>query len=212
MFTKDPYSDNYGLRFPRGEVISAILSDVALLQNGLNHKFQILDIGCGLGSFSRILECLPNSTYLGIDVSGQAINKAKERFPDNKKNRCDFLQIDTLEFVRTSNLKVDIVVDSASLQHHFASNDEAGWETFMLHFSHFLQDGVLYTQWASSANSEMRKRFPHFTGFEQIVTTLKDYFVIETKMIKEVKFPSTTATNGNPVSVVEYIATLRNKG
>ncbi len=210
MFTKDPYSDDYGLRFPRGEVISAILGDINLIPNGSNNRFQILDVGCGLGSFSRILECLPNSTYLGIDLSGQAIKKAIQRFPDTK-NTCNFLQIDTLDFIKNSDLKVDIVIDSASLQHHFTGDDQAGWETFMFHLSHFLQTGVIYTQWASSENSEMRERFPRFTGFEQILSTLEDFFVVEVKMIKEVKFPSHIAANGNPVSVIEYIAAVRNK-
>jgi len=210
MITRDPYSTNYGLRFPRGEIVSAIMGDIASLPSGANQEYQILDIGCGLGSFSRILECLPNSTYLGIDLSGEAIRKASERFLGNK-DRVEFLQIDTLDYIQNSKLKVDIVIDSASLQHHFASDEQQNWEVFMRNLSQFLQSGVLYTQWASSENLQMEKTFSSFTGFEQILKTLKDFFVVEVKMIKEVKFLSNSAGTGDPVSVIEYVAAIRNK-
>jgi SAM-dependent methyltransferase len=186
------------------------MDDIASLPSGPNQKYQILDIGCGLGSFSTILERLPNSTYIGIDLSGEAIRKARERFPVFK-DRAEFLQIDTLDFIQKSKMKVDIVIDSASLQHHFASDEHQSWNVLMQHLSQFLQSGVLYTQWASSKNLQMEKTFSSFTGFEQILKILRDFFVVDVKMIKEVKFLCNSAENDNPVSVVEYIAAIRNK-
>ena len=45
----------------------------------------ILDYGCGQGSKIGILEeMFPNSEIFGIDISGNAIKKANERFPQHK--------------------------------------------------------------------------------------------------------------------------------
>lgn len=45
----------------------------------------VLDYGCGQGSKIRILEeMFPNSEIFGIDISGNAIKRASERFPQHK--------------------------------------------------------------------------------------------------------------------------------
>ena len=75
------YETDYMLSGPKYEefrvraVLSRIPRDVR----------SILDYGCGQGSKTGILEeIFPNSEIFGIDISGNAIRKASERFPQHQ--------------------------------------------------------------------------------------------------------------------------------
>lgn len=43
--------------------------------------YRILDVGCGKGTFTRLLK-RHNNRVIGIDISETAIRRAKESFPD----------------------------------------------------------------------------------------------------------------------------------
>jgi SAM-dependent methyltransferase len=53
----------------------------AILKRTLNNKHcKILDVGCGIGTYSNIVP--PTSKYFGIDFSSKTINFAKKTYPD----------------------------------------------------------------------------------------------------------------------------------
>jgi len=69
---------------PRYEAILAILNDSTTSP-------AILDVGCGEGILVDYLKRgqIDFSDYLGLDISGQAINKARERHPEVKFDKAD---------------------------------------------------------------------------------------------------------------------------
>ena len=80
-FYDEGYKTDYMLTGPRFEgfgvrtVLSRIPQDVR----------SVLDYGCGHGSKIGILEeMFPNSEIFGIDISGNAIERASARFPQHQ--------------------------------------------------------------------------------------------------------------------------------
>jgi len=65
--------------------------DLAILKHNLKeHDQEVLDVGCGLGYVTnRIQEMVPNSNITGVDVSIEAIKKAKTVFPSIDFQSCD---------------------------------------------------------------------------------------------------------------------------
>ena len=53
-----------------------------LTRNKIQLDEQIIDIGCGIGSFAKYLKEFGFKNYIGIDFSEKAISRAKERFPE----------------------------------------------------------------------------------------------------------------------------------
>ncbi len=71
---------------------------------------KIIDIGCGPGNSTKILrDKWPNSEILGIDNSGQMIDKAKLNYPEGNWQLADVLDLPGLN-------EYDIVFSNAALQ------------------------------------------------------------------------------------------------
>jgi trans-aconitate methyltransferase len=61
-----------------------------LYQGESTHRLKILDIGCGLGTFTRYLqELFADAEVSGCDISDTALQKARISTPD-----CDFFTLD----------------------------------------------------------------------------------------------------------------------
>lgn len=69
---------------------------------GLNPK-SILDVGCGFGHTTQLINILITKDVLGVDISGKAIAKAKEMFPAVSFETRDILK-------NFPNRKFDIVL------------------------------------------------------------------------------------------------------
>jgi SAM-dependent methyltransferase len=206
----DAYSRGYGLKYPRSEIVSAIFNKLVNQGDRRNEKLSIVDIGCGLGSMAMLTDNLPNSNYLGIDISPQAIQFAKERFSATPR-KIEFLCIDTLLFLDTSRVIPDVVIDSASLQHHFSQVDINEQKFFMAKLSEFLGKGAIFSQWASEKNEGMTKNFDKFVGFESVRPVLEIFFDLTIHSIVETTFPDRISADGQKAKIVEFITILHKK-
>lgn len=164
----DPYSTGYGLRFPRSNLISLIFKSIEISQ-----PIKILDIGCGLGANADILKIF-GGTYLGIDLSENAISKASNIY-ENDSN-ISFQQSDVREFFKNNEDEFNIVIDSSTLQHVQRGDIPAVIKEISAHINGQPRKSMFFSNWASGTNSEMNIRFESFTGFELIIDNFQENF------------------------------------
>lgn len=207
MLATDPYDNGYGLRIPRGEIFSSVINHIKNSTNEVNKAWKILDIGCGLGANARILEFFPNSIYVGIDLSPTAIDRALKSFKDSHA-AIEFICQDTLKFLRESTYLPDLVIDSA-VQHHLDPSNRQSQVGFLESLSQLLPSSTIFTQWASSTNSEMTKNFVNFVGYEDIEEILRKFFLITPYSIIETTYPGRVSSEGIQMRIKEFVSILK---
>ena len=84
------------------------------LKNNANNA-EILDYGCGVGSFVEEVSKFGPKKIVGIDISEVSINKAVERTKELKAN-IDFI-VDNCEKTKFANNSFDVVYGSGILHH-----------------------------------------------------------------------------------------------
>lgn len=85
-----------------------------LKKNGLKRNSCVLEIGCGVGALSSIiLQYISNGFYVGVDISKESIEIAKNYF--SKYTNASFIVNDMTTFQH--NKKFDIVVLPDVLEH-----------------------------------------------------------------------------------------------
>jgi len=164
----DPYLNGYGLRFPRSNLISLIFKSIEIGQ-----PIKILDIGCGLGANAEILNIF-EGTYLGIDLSKNAISKASSIYKNN--TNISFKQSDVREFFKNNKDEFNIVIDSSTLQHVQRDDIPAVIKEIGIHINQQPRKSMFFSNWASDKNSNMDIRFENFTGFELIISNFQEIF------------------------------------
>ncbi len=65
---------------------------------------RVLEIGCGLGHFTKCISEVSNKT-LGIDISRTAIKKAKHNYPE-----CEFITGDILDYRIYQDFQPDLII------------------------------------------------------------------------------------------------------
>jgi 2-polyprenyl-3-methyl-5-hydroxy-6-metoxy-1,4-benzoquinol methylase len=88
-------------------VLSSLESHILPLVPGLTHRLtqgiRVLDVGCGSGRImSRLAELFPDSEFLGIDLSGEAIRNAQTEACDRGLLNVDFSVRDVSDFDQTA--------------------------------------------------------------------------------------------------------------
>lgn len=85
-----------------------------LKREGLNKSSSVLEIGCGIGSLSRMLIAfLSDGFFAGTDIAPQTIDILKKVYPDRTK--CDFVLTDMSDFSYPK--KFDFIVFPDVLEH-----------------------------------------------------------------------------------------------
>ena len=109
---------------------------------------KILDIGCGEGIFPELATKLTDAKYLGLDISQEAVRRAKLKGIRNT----EFISGDAMEF--ESAEKFDVIMSAGAI-HHFADAVE-----LLKHQSQFLKpDGVfVISLWRYGYNGMIWKR------------------------------------------------------
>jgi trans-aconitate 2-methyltransferase len=80
---------------------------------GVKKNSNILEIGCGIGTVSKLLiDLVPNGEFVGCDISPKSISYAKQFNPNNNAT---FIVTDMSDF--THDLKFDLVVFPDVLEH-----------------------------------------------------------------------------------------------
>jgi ubiquinone/menaquinone biosynthesis C-methylase UbiE len=102
----------------------------------LPSSFKILELGCGVALWAQVWMKL-HGEYYGIDFSPEAINKARQKFP-----QCKFI-LDSVYNMDKFNEKFDVVFTNTFLQH--IKNENKGLIYSKIH-SILNNNGLLLTQ------------------------------------------------------------------
>ncbi|XP_033123835.1 uncharacterized protein LOC117122394 [Anneissia japonica] len=79
-------------------LISQFIPSIPEVQEMLENGIDVLDLGCGSGGASILLgERFPNSTFIGIDISTDAIDTAKNVVKEKKLTNVTFVTMDAME-------------------------------------------------------------------------------------------------------------------
>jgi len=82
---------------------SHILPLVPGLKNRLTKGISVLDVGCGSGRImNRLAGQFPNSCFLGIDLSAEAIDTAHKAASEQSLSNIEFVQSDLSDFHKTA--------------------------------------------------------------------------------------------------------------
>ena len=189
----DAYDRGYGIYFPYSLIVSAV-SNFISTSNNWEKKLNILDIGCGIGSNAMLTRRFPQISYTGIDISSTAINNAYNNFfnsdPTSINARIKFIESDTLEFLHHNEMKFDLIIDRASLQHHSYFEFETSTKSFFRLINRSLSsNGRFVSLWSDSLNKKMTRNFLYFQPFRNIKNICLEAFTniqimqIETKLV-----------------------------
>jgi SAM-dependent methyltransferase len=189
----DAYDRGYGIYFPYTLIVSAV-SNFISTRNAKERKLNILDIGCGVGSNAMLTRRFPHINYTGVDISSTAIINASNNFFDSDSTslntRIKFIESDTLEFLHRNEIKFDLIIDRASLQHHSYFEFETSARSFFrLINSSLSSDGRFISLWSDSLNKNMTRNFLYFQPFRGIKEVCLQAFTntqimqIETKLV-----------------------------
>ena len=146
-----------------------------------------LDVGCGSGNYSNWL-AENGFTVTGIDLSDQAIVKAREKY---KSDNLNFICGDFLDDEILKNEKFDFIFDWQVLHHIFPEDRERYIKKIK---SHLDENGIYVSVCFSEENKQFggkgkyRKTFfdteLYFSSEEEINVLLKKYFkLVEVKTI-----------------------------
>ena len=92
----------------------SFLENKILIEELKLHNDSLLEVGCATGTtvkWLKLNKCFNKDNYLGIDLSGPAINKAKFLYPD-----AHFKKVDT-EYLKNLKNKFDYVFTRDTLMH-----------------------------------------------------------------------------------------------
>ena len=130
-FYEERYSGDYMRDWPESKKkkVTQIIKEINLPAYG-----EALDFGCGNGVFTEVIRtCLPNWKVYGTDISSNAINNAKRRFPD-----CIFFDNSEKNYKKKS---FDFIFTNHVIEHVFdlsevlnEMNTYMKLNSYMLHF------------------------------------------------------------------------------
>jgi SAM-dependent methyltransferase len=94
---------------------------------------KILDLGCGPASYTHLFSC---QDYLGIDIAWEYIRYSRNKYPDYKFIKCNFLDLEEYS-VGEANHKFDVILANGLL-HHL---DDKTASEYLLKAKSILNDG-----------------------------------------------------------------------
>lgn len=121
-----------------------ISHDISILSEYCNKNDVVLDLGCGNGRLSEVLDC----KYIGIDTSKKMIEIAKERYPDK-----EFLITNPLNFPFPDNHFDKIFC--LAVFHHIPSKRLR--QEFLKEIRRILKGELILTVWDLNDNEKARR-------------------------------------------------------
>lgn len=166
-----------------------------------NEPIKILDIGCGTGTFVKILkEVFPDSKVTGLDFSKNMIEIAKEKL-DEYKNDINFLvgDFNKLNIYR----QFDLIVSSFAL-HHIPSDIEK-LRLYKNIFAALNTNGVfLNADIVLGSNNYIRSLYEK--KWKEHVTQKLPQYKIEKKILEKYQ------ADDNPSEIFNHLKWLENSG
>jgi SAM-dependent methyltransferase len=117
-------------------------------------KGSILDLGCGSGNTANELTSNAYSSYVGLDISDTAIEKARHRSEGNGRGqKTNFLRGDFLKY--EPEQRFDVILFRESLYHVPLSNVKATLDRYAKYLE---KGGVFIVRIATSENGKDKSR------------------------------------------------------
>jgi SAM-dependent methyltransferase len=144
----------------------------------------ILDLGCGPGNTANELRASAYQTYVGVDISDTALQKARERTVKNgRESKNVFIQGDFIKYRPTQQF--DVILFRESIYHVPISEIKETLD----HYSSFLKkDGVFVIRMATSDNNHGGKDKPRPIAMVRVMET--EFDVVEKRQYAGVARPT----------------------
>jgi SAM-dependent methyltransferase len=114
----------------------------------------ILDLGCGSGNTANELASSAYGSYLGVDISDTALDKARKRSEANGRAvKNSFLRADFLKYV--PDQRFDVILLRESLYHVPLGSVKATLDRYSKHLE---QAGVFVVRIATKENGQIKSR------------------------------------------------------
>ena len=110
--TKDYYEKKYEHPYPIENYIPIFNKSIDFLKElDIEKSCNILDIGCGIGELGALIKNAGFNNYLGFDISGTGLEKAKERVPHWKDKfiKFDAYKIDELNYNYDITMAIEVL-------------------------------------------------------------------------------------------------------
>jgi len=142
-------------------VVPAILSHILPLAQGVPEKLQagikVLDVGCGSGRALNIMAAeYPNSQFIGVDISEQAVKSGKNEAAQRGLNNLEFVIKDATSMGYNSEFDLITTFDSV--------HDQPSPDKVLSEIAQSLKPGGVYLMQDISASSEVHKSVDHPVG------------------------------------------------
>ena len=136
------------------------------LEKYANHG-SILDLGCGSGSTGNELDTARYDHYVGVDISGVAIAKARERTAENGRTaRNRYRQSDIFSYVPDRQFDVILFRDSIYYVPHRQIN------AMLQRYAQYLEEGAVFIV-----------RMADGDKYRDIVETIETHFAVVDKHV-----------------------------
>ena len=144
----------------------------------------ILDLGCGPGNTANELAATAYETYLGVDISDSALEKARKRTLENgRANKNVFVQGDFMRY--EPNKKFDVILFRESMYHVPMAKIKDTLE----HYANYLKgDGVFVIRMGTSDSENGGKDKPRPSAMVRIMES--EFDVVEKRVYDGVSRPT----------------------
>lgn len=136
---------------------------------------RVLDLGCGTGNLAELFGAYPLENYLGLDLSGEAVNQANRRNLPN----AEFAAADFEDF--RPDGKFDFIISTGAI--HYARNPAE----LLKKYSKILNDDgkFVVSLWRHPSNKGIwRKIEKHFEIIDSTVVTNRKGVVWDVKVFR----------------------------
>ncbi len=139
------------------ELLSGILPLMPGMKQRLEEGIDVLDVGCGRGrALTLLARNFPNSRFLGLDFSEEAVRWAEIEAAANRLNNIRFVIGDAAELGREEAFDLILTFD--------AIHDQAKPLAVLKNIRRSLRDGGTYMMQDIDASSEVDKNIGHPIG------------------------------------------------
>lgn len=145
-------------------VLSSLESHIVPLVPGLNRSLEggirVLDVGCGSGRImNRLAEIYPNSHFVGMDISREAITAARAEASSKALPNIEFVEADLSDFHQTAEPESFDFITTFDAVH-----DQARPRNVLKGIYRALKPDGVYLMQDIRASSHLHKNFGHPLG------------------------------------------------
>jgi len=145
----------------------------------------ILDLGCGSGNTAAELADSAYESYVGVDISETALEKARNRSREcGRENKNQFIRADFLTWKPVFSQKFDVILFRESM--YFVPVQKI--RDFLLHYAQYLREDGVFIVGLYLANKQTRRDKARPTSMLRIMES--EFDVVEKREIDHAARPT----------------------